>query len=78
MTTVTIPKDLVKKGDLALISLEEYKEFYDWRQYVRQFKTFTPTTALRRVLKVSQEDYKKGRHVSLDEVISKLDSKGQR
>ncbi|MDP2655773.1 MAG: hypothetical protein Q8P17_04620 [bacterium] len=35
MTIVTIPKELVGKGDLVLVPQEEYKAFSRWKKSVR-------------------------------------------
>ncbi|MDP2669266.1 MAG: hypothetical protein Q8P07_05560 [bacterium] len=78
MNTVTIPKELVKKGDLALVSLGEYKEFSDWRKSIKQFKTFTPTAAEKKELQKARKDYKKGKFITINELKRKLEIKGQR
>ncbi len=59
MTTITIPKELVKKGDLIVVPRQEYEEFSKWRKFMKSFKTYIPTTAEKRMIKRAREDYKK-------------------
>jgi len=77
MTTVTIPKELVKKGDLVVISREEYEEFAKWRGVMKSFKSFTPTSAQKRELKKAREEYKKGKYLTLNELKRELEDKNQ-
>ena len=72
MTTLTIPKELAKKGDLVLISLKEFEEFSDWRNSIKQFKTFAPTTKEKTELQRAREDYKKGKYITINELKHKL------
>ena len=62
MTTITIPKEVAKKGDLVIIPRKEYEELSRWREFIRSFKTFTPTASEKRDLKKAREDYKNGNY----------------
>ena len=35
MTTVTIPKELAKQGDLVLVPRKEYEAFLGWRKNIK-------------------------------------------
>ena len=52
MATITIPKNLIKNDDLVIIPRKEYEEFYQWKETAKSFKTFTPTAAQKKDLKV--------------------------
>ena len=78
MTTLIIPKELAKKGDLVLVPLVEYKEFFDWRKSAKQFKTFVPTAREKMELRRAREDYKKGKFISVNELKRKLEIKNKR
>lgn len=75
MTTITIPKELTKKGDLILIPRKEYEEFYQWKEVVKLFKKFTPTPAQKRDLKNAREDYKQKKIITLNELKRRLEIK---
>lgn len=72
MPTITILKELAKKGELVVIPRKEYEEFSNWRKFMDSFKTFTPTNAEKRALKKAREDYKKGKYLTIDELKHKL------
>lgn len=72
MTSLTIPKELAKKGELVIIPRKEYEEFSSWRKFMGSFKTFTPTSAEKRALKKARGDYKKGKYLTIDELKHKL------
>jgi len=72
---LTIPKKLAEKGDLMLVPLEDYREFSDWRKFVKQFKAFIPTVAEKRELRKAREDYKKGKFITINELKRKLEIK---
>lgn len=72
---ITIPKEMVRRGDMVIILREEYEEFSRWKTLVRAFKTFVPTQRQRRDLGNARRDYKKGKYLNLNEFESKLASK---
>lgn len=72
MPIITIPKELAKKGGLVVIPRKEYEEFSNWRKLMGSFKTFTPTAAEKKGLKIAREDYKKGKYLTIDELKRKL------
>lgn len=77
MTTLTIPKELAQKGDLVLVPMVEYKEFSDWRKWIRPFKTYVPTATEKRELRSARDDYKKGKFITINELKHKLAIKSQ-
>ena len=66
MTTITIPKEMIRKNDdLVLIPRKEYEAFKVWERREeakpsRTFKTFKPTKAQIRDLKEAREEYQRG------------------
>ena len=74
MTTITIPKELVKKGDLIIIPRKEYDEFIEWHKFIKSFKTFTPTAAEKRIIKRAQENYKKSNFIEWEKLRDELDN----
>ena len=72
MSTISISKELAKKGKLVTVPRKEYEEFSNWRKFMGSFKTFTPTSAEKRALKKAREDYKKGKYLTIDELKHKL------
>ena len=72
MTTLTIPKELTKKGELVIIPREDYEEFSHWQKFMKSFKTYTPAAAEKRMIQKAREDYKKGRYLTIHELKRKL------
>lgn len=69
MSTITIPKKLTKGEELVVIPRKEYDEFSQWQKTV---KYFNPTSAQIKALRKAQEEYKKGKYLTLDELKHKL------
>ena len=72
MTTITIPKRLIKNNDLIILPRKEYEEFYQWKEVAKLFKTFMPTTAQKKDLLKAREDYKRKKYLTLNEFKRKL------
>jgi len=72
MLTITIPEKLAKKDDLVVIPRKEYEEFAKWRDVIKSFRIFTPTPTQKADLKKAREDYKKGRHLTFNELKRRL------
>ena len=72
---ITIPKEIIKKGDLVLIPRKEYEEFSEWREVIKLFKLFIPTVAQKKDLRKARQDYKEGRYLSINELKRKLEIK---
>ena len=72
MTTITIPKELARKGDLVVIPRAEYEAL----RGARKIKEFTPTAAQRKALRQAERDYRLGRTLSYHELAKKLGIRG--
>jgi len=68
MNTVTIPKKLANKDDLVVIPRKEYEALLA----LKKIKEFTPTTAQKRALAEAENNLKKGKTLSYDELVEKL------
>lgn len=75
MDVITIPKQLVKKGELVLIPRSDYEEFLDWQKSV---KTFKPTAAEKRALREARKDFSRayGLKKKIDKELLSLVGKG--
>jgi hypothetical protein len=69
MTTVTIPKELARKGDLVLVPRKEYEELL---LRGRKFKTVKMTAAQKRDLVQARREYAQGKYVTLEELKHEL------
>ncbi len=69
MPTVTIPKELAKKGDLILIPREEYEALLYGR---RKVKTFKPTVVQKKALMESRRQLAHGDFFTLKELRHEL------
>lgn len=78
MTTVTIPKELAKKGDLVLVPRKEYEAFLGWRKAVRPAKK-KKQTALDRALQEALAEVERGEvgpaFDSAEELVRYIESK---
>ena len=72
MTTVTIPKKIIKDEELIAVPRKEYEAFSKWQ---KTLKTFQPTTRDGGDLKKARADYKSGRFMTIDELKRKLADK---
>jgi len=70
MSTVTIPKELAKKGDLVLIPRKEYEALLLGR---RKIKTFKPTAAQKRALEEARRQLARGDYFTLRDLKHELD-----
>jgi len=60
MTTITIPKELAKKGELVLIPKSEYEEFLNLRKLIQIAK---PTKSEIKAIARGRKEIKKGQYV---------------
>jgi hypothetical protein len=78
MSTVTIPKKMIRKNDdLVLIPRKEYEAFKVWERreeikLPRTFKTFKPTKAQLKDFEEARREHRKGIYLTLDELKRKL------
>ena len=68
MTTITIPKNLIKNNDLVIIPRKEYETLIKFKT----FKEFTPSSSQRRSLLAAERNLKKGTTLSYNDLIKKL------
>ena len=68
MTTITIPKEITKKGELIVISREEYEDLLA----VKKIREFTPTKAQRQDLKKAIKNFAAKKSISLEKMKYEL------
>ena len=68
---ITIPKELTKEGELAIIPRSEYEKFLRWQKSI---KTFKPTPSEKRALRQARKDFARGNYISLKELKNELES----
>ncbi len=70
MTTITIPKELIRKEkELVLIPRKEYDEFLAFKKIIKIVK---PTKAELRVMEQGRKEIKKGKYILWHELKQKL------
>ena len=72
MTTITIPKTLIKEKELVLIPRREYEEFSRWQKTTKPFKSFKPTLAQKKALSKARKNFANGKFLTIDELKRKL------
>ncbi|MBI2024455.1 hypothetical protein HYT00_03660 [Candidatus Giovannonibacteria bacterium] len=68
MTSITIPKQLAKKGDLVVLSRKEYEELLE----LKKIKEFSPTRAQKNSLKKAENNLKRNKTLSYNGLVRKL------
>ncbi len=68
MTTITIPKEIARKGDLVLIPRSDYEKLLAAKRVVE----FEPTASDKRDLSRARKNRKAGCYLTLDELRRKL------
>jgi len=66
--TITIPQKLAKSGDLVVLPRREYEELLA----LRKAKEFSPTLAQKKALARAENNLKRGRTLSYNELVRKL------
>lgn len=69
MATLTIPKELTRKGELVVIPRQEYEEFLQLQKIVPIVKM---TPAQKRDLQKARKDYQEGKYITLQELEREL------
>lgn len=69
MATVTIPKKLAHHDDLVIIPRREYQELLE----LKKAKEFKPTSAQKRALRAAENNFRRGKTFSYDELLKKLE-----
>ncbi|MAG12705.1 hypothetical protein CL630_02715 [bacterium] len=70
MNIVTIPKKLAGKDDLIVIPRKEYETLLQ----MKRIKEFTPTSAEKKALVKAENNFKKGKTLSYNELVKKLEA----
>jgi len=68
MNTVTIPKKMASKDDLVVIPRREYEALLK----LRHIKEFNPTETQKRALTRAENNLRKGKTLSYNELTKKL------
>ena len=68
MNTVIISKKLISESDLVVIARHEYEALLE----LQRIKEFTPTIAQKRSLVKAEENFKRGKTLSYNELADKL------
>lgn len=68
MPLLTIPKTLIKEGDLIIIPRKEYESLLE----LKKIKEFMPTPAQKRALARAEKNLKRGKTLSYNEFTKKL------
>ncbi|OGI61210.1 hypothetical protein A2645_00455 [Candidatus Nomurabacteria bacterium RIFCSPHIGHO2_01_FULL_39_9] len=68
MNVITIPKNLVKMGDLVVLPRKEYEALFSFKK----IKEFKPTIAQKKALIKAELNLKKGKNFSYNELRTKL------
>lgn len=68
MTTITIPKEVTKKGELAIVPREEYESLLE----LRRGKEVALTPAQKRALARAEGNFQKGKALSYHALAKKL------
>ncbi|MBU4369477.1 hypothetical protein KKG58_01805, partial [Patescibacteria group bacterium] len=63
MTTITIPRDLMKKGDLVIIPRREYEEFLRYR--LEESEELILTASQKRRLQQARINLAKGKYLTI-------------
>ncbi|MBI5470429.1 hypothetical protein HY968_03910 [Candidatus Kaiserbacteria bacterium] len=71
MNTVTIPRKLPTKGELVLVSREEYESL----RAQAEGREFTPTKADLKALERARKNFKAGKTISYDEFARRVDAR---
>lgn len=69
MTTITIPKELIKEKELVLVPRKEYEALLE----LKKTKEFTPTISQKKALKKAEDNLKKRKTLSYHELAQKLE-----
>ena len=73
---ITIPREMIKNGEVVIVPRKEYEEFSRWKTFVKAFKVFKPTREQKKDLKNARSDYKKDKYLNLNEFRHKLENRG--
>ncbi len=70
MTTITIPKELSRKGELVIIPREDYEELLHFR--LKNIKEVKMTPLQKRMLERARRNLRRGKFLTIHELKRKL------
>ncbi|MFY9493170.1 MAG: hypothetical protein WAP55_01710 [Minisyncoccia bacterium] len=70
INSVTIPKNMVEKGDLVIIPRKEYEEFLSFR--LKKTREVELTPAQKKALKEARKNLARGKFLTIHELKRKL------
>ena len=70
MTTITIPKELAKKGEFLIIPRDEYEEFLRFR--LKDIKEVEMTRVQKKALERARKNLSEGKFLTIYELKRKL------
>ena len=68
MNTITIPKKIASRDDLIVIPRKEYEALLEFKK----FKEFSPTTSQKKALARAEQNFRKGKTLSYNELVKNL------
>ena len=68
MNTITIPKKVAAQGDLVVMPRKEYEALLE----LKRFKEFSSTATQKKALLRAEQNLRKGKTVSYNELVKKL------
>lgn len=68
MNIITIPKRLAGKDDLIVVPRREYQALLE----LKKFREFVPTAAQKKSLAKAENNLRKGKNFSYNELVKKL------
>jgi hypothetical protein len=73
MTTITIPKELIKRGEeLVMVPRKIYEELIEFKK--KMASTYTPTKTELRMFKHARENFKNGKFIEWTKLRDELDN----
>lgn len=68
MNTITIPKKIAAQDDLVVIPRKEYEALLE----LKKLREFSPTVAQKKAILRAEQNFRKGRTLSYNELVKKL------
>ncbi len=68
---ISIPRELVKKGDLIIMPRSEYEEFLSLKKIIPLIK---PTLSERRAIKRGRKEIQEGKYMNLKQLKNELEN----
>lgn len=72
MTTITIPKELIKNQKLIAVPHNLYEEFLNWQRKIKSVKTFKPTASEKKALARARKNLAQGKYITFKQLKYEL------